>query len=244
MIQLLLTDERYSFRDELLDFLRPVEFQSENGKTVGALSPNEFWYFWRRFLPFKELDWLPDEELLHTVDTEALVSELNALTKIFDKPFAMKGMILNYNIPFLNRIFDKALFIQMYRDPVANVASVLEARKRQYGDENIWYSFRIPEYPELQTLDALHQSAGQVACINRAVSQGMAEVEESRKLFVDYEDFCNDPASLYEALLKKLNIPAAEFPYQGVQKFKNTRKVSSVRACEIDEALAKFQNSP
>ena len=44
-IQLLLTDERYNYRNELRDFNRGIDFISENGKTKGALSPNEFWYF-------------------------------------------------------------------------------------------------------------------------------------------------------------------------------------------------------
>ena len=58
-IQLLLTDPRYDFRNEILEFNSAISFDSEIGKTRGALSPNEFWHFWRRFLPFRELDWLP-----------------------------------------------------------------------------------------------------------------------------------------------------------------------------------------
>jgi hypothetical protein len=242
MIQLLLTDERYDFRNEIFDFQKPIDFASENGKTVGALAPNEFWYFWRRFLPFKDLDWLPDEELFHSVDTNTLTRELIALTRIFDKPFALKAMILNYNIAFLDQIFEKALFIQIHREPVANVASVLEARIRQYGDESVWYSFKIPEYPELQGLDALHQSAGQVAYINRAVSSGMAQVDESRKLFVHYDEFCRNPARIYDQLLAKLEIPTAKFPYQGVEHFKNYRQISTKKAIEIRSALARFQS--
>jgi len=241
MIQLLLTDERYNFRNEILDFHKPIDFASENGKTVGALGPNEFWYFWRKFLPFKELDWLSDQELFQVVDIKTLVSELHALTRIFNKPFAMKGMILNYNIPFLDRIFEKALFIQIHREPVANVASVLEARKRQHGDEAVWYSFKIPEYPELQGLDALHQSAGQVTYIDRAVSHGMAQVDESRKLFVDYDEFCRNPARVYEHLIEKLGIPTGNIPYNGPVSFENRRHVSSSKALEISNALTQLQ---
>jgi len=243
MIQLLLTDERYNFRNELLDFTKPIDFRSENGKTLGVLAPNEFWYFWRRFLPFKELDWMPDSELFRSVNTATLVSELNALTKIFNKPFCMKGMILNYNIPFLDRIFERALFIQIHRDPVANVASVLEARVRQHGDEDIWYSFRIPEYSQLQGLDAVHQCAGQVAFINQALSQGMEQVESSRKLVVEYDEFCNDPAQMYSTLLRKLGISPVDHPYQGECRFEISRKVGSPRAREIANALEKFRIS-
>jgi len=59
-LQLLLADERYNFRDELKDFSSEIDFNSDNGKTKGALAPNEFWYFWRRFLPFTDLDYLLD----------------------------------------------------------------------------------------------------------------------------------------------------------------------------------------
>lgn len=126
-IQLLLTDPRFNFRDEISGFTTPILFKSDNGKTSGALAPNEFWYFWRRFLPFKDLDWLPDEELFRLVDRESLIGELTALTRVFDKPFALKGMILNYNIGFLDAVFEKALFIQIKRHPVSNIASMLEA---------------------------------------------------------------------------------------------------------------------
>jgi hypothetical protein len=51
------------------------------------------------------------------VDQEGLVAELTGLTRVFGKPFALKSMILNYNIPFLEAIFAKALFVQIKRDP-------------------------------------------------------------------------------------------------------------------------------
>ena len=240
MIQLLLTDSRYNFRNEILDFNAPLDFQSENGKTRGALAPNEFWYFWRRFLPAGELDWWSDEQLFEAVDTESLTRELYAVSQVLQKPFALKGMILNYNIPFLDSLFDRALFIQTYRDPVANVASVLDARKRQYGDEDTWYSFRIPEYPELAGLDALHQCAGQVAYINGAVSRGLSQVDESRKLLVEYERFCERPAAVYEELLSKLALSPRDYPYRGAVRFEPGREVDGVAAARIEKALATF----
>ncbi|HRX04698.1 MAG TPA: sulfotransferase, partial [Anaerolineae bacterium] len=50
-IQQLLTDPQFSFGDELHDLASAVGFDSTLGKTRGALAPNEFWYFWRRFIP-------------------------------------------------------------------------------------------------------------------------------------------------------------------------------------------------
>jgi len=238
-VQLMLTDPRYNFRDEIIDFNSKIDFSSENGKTQGALAPNEFWYFWRRFLPFGEVDWLPDEELHRVVDKEGLVAELTGLTKVFRKPFALKSMILNYNIPFLNDIFSKAIFVQIKRDPVANLLSILEARKRQFGDESHWYSFKIPEYESLKDLDSIHQSAGQLTYINRAVEIGMQKVDESRKLEVNYESFCDNPFIIFEQLQEKLtSVKSRE--YSGVKKFNISRQVTQ-NTLELQRALQAFQ---
>jgi hypothetical protein len=238
LIQLLLTDPRYNFRNEILDFNSSISFESENGKTKGALAPNEFWYFWRRFLPFGELDWLSDEELFRVVDREKLVTELTTLTCVFGKPFALKSMILNYNIPFLNAIFEKAIFVQIKRDPVTNVASILEARKRQLGSENEWYSFKIPEFLMLKDLDPITQSAGQLYFINKAVTLGISKIDESRKLVVQYEDFCQVPRLIFEQLSKKLFLNKLE--YKGPANFKISRNSDIPNQDVIRGALASY----
>lgn len=237
-IQMLLTDPRFNFRDEILDFNSPISFESENGKTKGALAPNEFWYFWRRFLPFGELDWLADDELFRVVDRKTLVAELTTLTRVFGKPFALKSMILNYNIPFLDAIFKKALFVQIKREPVDNVASILDARKRQLGSENEWYSFKIPEYLILKDLDPITQAAGQVQYINKAIAQGMATVDESRKMMVQYEDFCRNPSQVFDELIDKLGIEKVEGSNGGAMQFMPTRQADQPEKSKIEMALA------
>ncbi len=133
-IQQLLTDPRYNFRDEILDFNSEIGFGSENGKTKGALSPNEFWYFWRRFLPFDELDYATGDTLLRHGRLDGLRDELNGLANVFERPFALKAMIMNQNIPELAAKFDQALFVHIQREPAFNIQSAIEARKRQHGD--------------------------------------------------------------------------------------------------------------
>lgn len=225
-IQQLLTDPRYNFRDEILDFNSGVNFSSENGKTRGALAPNEFWYFWRRFLPFADLDYLPPNELRAQGDLPRLREELNALANIFDKPFAMKAMIMNQNIAELAEQFDKPLFVWVHRDPVYNIQSALEARKRQYGDINTWYSFKIREYPQLKELDPLDSVAGQIAAINNAVAAGLAALPEHKKLVVEYEDFCRRPEHHYNEIVRRLRqhgMPQEQIPdYRGEAAFDNT----------------------
>jgi hypothetical protein len=226
-IQQLLTDPQYNFRNEILDFNSEINFSSDNGKTKGALAPNEFWYFWRRFLSFDELDYMPPDELQQKASLPGFRDELNALANIFEKPFAMKAMIMNQNIPELAEQFDKPLFIWIRRDPIFNIQSALEARKRQYGDINTWYSFKIKEYPHLKGLDPLESVAGQIAAINGSVEQGIADLPDHKKLVVQYEDFCRRPEYYFNEIIRRLveqgGIGEADIPeYSGEARFSNT----------------------
>ena len=237
-IQLLLTDPRYRFREELGEFTAPPAFESENGKTSGALSPNEFWYFWRRFLPVAGGDVWSDQELGRCMDMRTLRAELSGMMHVFDKPFAAKGMLFNYHIPFLYSMLDDVIFVQIKRDPVENVASVLDARRRQLGTETAWYSFRIPEFDALQGLDPVTQAAGQVWAINRAVGEGMSRVADSRRLCISYEGFCSDPALVFQELADRLELPSAGLSYQGPSHFCPRRKTPAADTRAIQRALA------
>jgi hypothetical protein len=228
-IQRLLTDPQYNFRNEILDFNSEIHFSSDNGKTKGALAPNEFWYFWRRFLSFDELDYMPPDELQQKANLPGFRDELNALANIFEKPFAMKAMIMNQNIPELAEQFEKSLFIWIRRNPIFNIQSALEARKRQYGDINTWYSFKIKEYPELKNLDPLESVAGQIFAINRSVEQGIGGLPDNRKLVVQYEDFCQRPEFYFNEITRRLveqgGLSVEDVPeYSGEAFFSNTNR--------------------
>jgi len=200
-IQILFTDPRFNFRDELGEFVQQAEYRSENGKTKGVLAPNEFWYFWRRFLAEPSRDIWTDNELHLSMDVQTMKAELIGLMDVFQKPFAAKGMLFNYNIPFLNSTLDKVIFVQIKREPLTNIQSVLGARERQLGNREAWYSFDIPEKEALRRLSAVEQVAGQVASINKAVEKGLCHVDEERKLVVQYEDLCASPDCYFNKLL-------------------------------------------
>ncbi|MCX2977401.1 sulfotransferase [Candidatus Marimicrobium litorale] len=237
-IQLLLTDPDYSFRDELGEFMQQAEYKSQNGKTKGVLAPNEFWYFWRRFLAEPDRDVWTDDELRQSMDTQTMLRELAGIIDVFQKPFAAKGLLFNNNIPFLDSIIENVLFVQIERDPVSNVASVLDARKKQLGREDQWYSFEIPEYEELKHLPPLSQVAGQVHYINKAVATGMGKVSAARKITISYEKFCADPAQVFTEMTKKLGLSHCK--YDGPSHFNITRAGDIRNQTEIESAIRLF----
>ena len=191
-IQKLLTDPEYNFRDEILDFSREIPFQSSLGKTKGALSPNEFWYFWRRFIPNIEPVWLTEDEQ-QQIDQTGLAAELAAIEAVFDKPFALKALILEQNIPVLASMVNQPIFIYPKRHPLYVMQSLLEAREQYYGTWESWYSIKPPEYGMLKQLSPLEQVAGQVYFSERAMTRGFADIGDVPILEVGYREFCADP---------------------------------------------------
>ena len=203
-IQRLLTDQKYNFRNEILDFCSETTYESSNGKTKGALEPNEFWYFWRRFLP-EDVYLYSKEDLHDKVDFSTMRKELYGIANVYARPLALKGMICNYNIEFLNEIFPRCLFVCLQRDEEKHINSVLEARRRQYGTDKEWYSFKIPEYSRIiEISDVKEQVREQIKCINNAIIKGISQLPNEKKLVVQYEEFCQNPQLIYRQIQEKL----------------------------------------
>lgn len=238
-LQLLLTDPRYNFRNELGEFVQQLEYRSENGKTQSVLAPNEFWYFWRRFLAEPGRDVWTNEELNQSMDTRTMLAELAGMMQVFQKPFAAKCMLFNYNIPFLDSVFDKVLFVQIKRELASNIASVLDARKRQLASESAWYSFKIPEYELLKNRDPVTQVTGQIYFTNKAVKSGLAKVNVSRKLTISYEDFCQAPEDIFLRIKDMLGFDR-ESVYRGPTNFNLSRNPDTALVSQVNRALESF----
>lgn len=225
-IQQLLTDPAYGFGDELVDLGIQSGFQSHLGKTRGALAPNEFWYFWRRFIPQVEPRTLDDDELAQVKIAE-LLAALAAIEAVFDKPLAMKGLIMALNMPFLDQMLPRALFLYVDRHPFYNIQSLLEAREAYYGDRRSWYSVKPAEYSWLRELNPIEQVVGQVIFTSRAMKRGLDAIAPPRQLSISYEAFCSQPAVVFRQVTNRLiqqGFPA-DWTYQGPPSFEPTNQV-------------------
>lgn len=225
-IQQMLTDPTYRFGEEFADFGGTPEYGSILGKTRGAWAPNEFWYFWRRFIPNDFPEHL-EREALAQVDVQGFLEELGTLESAFDKPWAMKGSILQQNASFLSDILEKVVLLVVRRHPFYNMQSLLFAREKFFGSRETWYSVKPREYPRLQDLSSFDQVAGQVFHVNSGLDRELARVDPSRWMTVSYESFCEDPASVYEALVQRMAAQGYDLEprYEGPAQFDTSNQV-------------------
>ncbi len=83
---------------------------------------------------------------------------------------------------------------------------------------------------------------GNFLYIDKAVTEGMNQLKTYRKLVVQYEDFCQNPITVFKSLVKKLGINKSAVPYSAPEKFELTRNVESPDREAIEKALAKFSD--
>lgn len=185
------------------------EYTSVLGKTKGPLSPHEFWYYWKRFFKFGEIQQLSQAEIA-AVDWENFTRGLYALPHVFDKPLVLKGMILNWNIPALAERIPNSYFIHVKRNHLFNAESLLQARKDFFGSYEAWYSFKPPEYPLIAKKNFLEQAADQVHFTNRAIEEGLKALEPERVLSIDYDQFCQEPSKYLLPFLTNRNFLTKE----------------------------------
>ncbi|MET0065280.1 MAG: sulfotransferase [Candidatus Thiodiazotropha sp.] len=251
MIQEMLLNPRYRYREDFADlqaYSYAHSFSSDLGKTQGLAAPNVFWYFWRRFFDFGESPYLDERKQAHS-DSRGFVRELAAVESVFDKPFAMKGIIGNWNVPLLNALFEQVLFIHVRRDPAHQMNSILKARERFRGDAGLWWGFKPPEFEGLAFRSAEQQVAAQILFTRRALRRAFAEIPVDRWLEVDYEAFCEDPGSCYRQVAQRLAQQGYAIPetYAGPEHYRNNNssaeadlrplgEVYRALACEYGEA--------
>jgi hypothetical protein len=207
LIHEMLINPKYRYKNDFADiqpYTMRSSFKSDLGKTDGLAAPNVFWYFWRRFFDFNDCPYL-DENKLESADSLGFVKELAAIESVFEKPFVMKGIIVNWNLDFINRLFGKILFIHVQRDPAFQMASILKARERFRGDRRLWWGFKPPEYGDLTLNTPEEEVAVQIHYTRNAIERSFSRIAEDRSLTVDYEQFCGNPKMIYALIGEKLN---------------------------------------
>jgi hypothetical protein len=210
-IQQLLTDKSFDYNNEMGDFASREDFNSRLGKTTNALSPSEFTYFWRRFIPNYDPQYLSSVEE-EQIDGRGLSSGLAAIEAVLQKPLATKAFIIQYNLPKLYELFNNCIFVQVRRDPLYVMQSIYEARKSFYNTLDIWWSVKPKEFPELQHLDVYQQIAGQIFYTERALTDGLSQVPDKSRLIVEYEEVCQNPYGFYGMLREKYKENQYELP--------------------------------
>lgn len=223
-----------------------IEYSSNLGKTIGALNPSEYWYFWREFFNFGEINILSKKEL-EKVDSKKFISQISAFENLTNKPLAMKGMLLNWHIPYLYSINKNFIFIDIKRDEFFNAQSLLFAREKFFGSREKWYSFKPEEYSFLKGKSYIEQVVGQVMYTRKAVEEGLSMIPGKNKISINYSDFCKSPKTILNQIVAKykefgneININVIDEEMLRPFKDSNSIRLNKLDASLLNKELSKF----
>ena len=213
--------------------LQKQEFDSSLGRTQGASAPSEFWYYWRRFFKFNDVQKLSQSEL-KSADFNGFIKGLAGMEKSLGLPLVMKGMLLNWHIEYLSKRCPLFFFVQIQRDLFYVAQSILESRERYCGSRKGWWSLKPPGYHDWLHMSPIEQVAAQVVYTERAVLEGMKQISTDRKMKIDYADFCMDPESIFREIAGKYKNLGCDIQIENNQ-WRGFQKREDVRISDKDE---------
>lgn len=242
LIQEMLFNPKYKYKEEMEFFIKEDSFSSDVGKTKGVLEPHEFWYFWRNYFSFSEIP-ISNNEFLKNSDFDGFQKQLALVQNFYRKPIFMKSLIINWYIDLFYENIEKPIFLYIKRDPIDNMISLLKIRKKYLGDENKWFSFKPREYDLLSKADKYLQVAGQVYFTNKEIEKSFEKIPDKHKIIIEYNKFCNDTSDTYQKIIIRLK--ENDYPVSAIQNYKlsfNSLKYSPIEnLTQIREAYNKVK---
>jgi len=194
-------------------------FSSTLGKSAGLDGVNEFYHFWRRFVPKYFPGFLSKEEL-EDIDIHRILLELATIEDASNKPFVCKGMMFQYNLEFLTTYQKYFIFLRIKRNPEYVMQSIYMARKKyNNNDLSKWWSVKPREYSSLIDKDVYHQIAGQVFFTERSLDVGLSRLISKNVISITYEDLCRYPMDIIEKTIKAFKKEATPFQIPSLPSF-------------------------
>ncbi|MBD1390846.1 sulfotransferase [Neiella sp. HB171785] len=223
LVQRMLFEQQCDPSGDFTDLRSTVNFNSDLGKSRGALATCEFQHFFRQYIHHYMPTHLSKEEVA-AVDWQGMCQGLFSIQDVFEKPFVTKAMMAQFNLASLCRYLKSAVIIHCHRSVKHNMQSILLAREQYHGCREQWWSVKPKQYQQLATMDYFHQVAGQVFYTNRSIRAQLGQL--SHALDIDYDEFCQAPESLYQQLRQTLASLDYQIPeqYSGVKQFHAKQK--------------------
>lgn len=209
-----------------------VRLKSAHGVTENPYGPHECGEYWYQFFQ-------RSPQFINRVDVsqETIRKLKNSLTRIateFPQPFLFKNMNCALRLEVLMGAFPTAIFLVTQRDLLNNAHSLLEVRKKVYGDYERWWSMEPYNISSLRSLPAVDQVLGQIKGIHEGIDKQRRN-EPKRFMDICYEDLCENPITE----LKKIKnfaddnlMPLSERNYSASPSVK-----SNEQQCRIDPDL-------
>ena len=165
-------------------------YASHYGRVRGLGAPSECGDFWYRFFRRR-----PQHVAAGEADPAALDrlrGAVRRLVRAMGRPLLVKNLVNAVRLRPLAEALPEAVFVVLRRDEVDVAASILEGRRRLYGDYGRWFSVEPPNVEELRRRPVAEQVVEQSRAIYRLIDEDRAAIGGDRFHHLAYEELCRD----------------------------------------------------
>jgi len=216
-------------------------YQSEFGRTKGIHEPHEFGYFWSELLHYREM---LEQENKDDIDWKRVRLVLTNMALAFGRPVLFKSFLLGWHVTEVQKILPRTCWIHVYRDPLANILSLLKLRKELLGSVEKWASLKPKEYTFLRKQSYLEQVVGQYYFLERSYREQLAQIPTDNVFHLSYEDFCRNPNAVLSDFQKMLNRQNSSIKITSeAPKFTPNIHQSSELEMAVNKLLEKLQEN-
>ncbi len=224
-----------------------TDFKSDFARTSDISDIHEFGYFWRHWLKKESFEGVTRAgEIESSIDWQGLYQVLANIQNVFDRPMVFKNIFGSYHLKKMKDVLKRVIYVYIERDQLDAALSILNARKKYYGDPNTWWSYMPVEYDQIKDLDYRRQIAGQVYYLKRFYDNEIERNRLDNVVRISYEQMAKQPRSVLEAIAGKsvqlygsnLNIvtkPPERFPFRTYEDHEEERQI-------FKQLIAEFAN--
>jgi hypothetical protein len=173
-------------------------FESEYGYIRGWGAANEGGWLWNRWFP---QEYYLDPSYAGRLPVERIRRIVAAISGAMKGPFLNKYVPHSAHVRLLDQIFSGCLFIEVYRDPVDNVRSIVRARADRQYDALEWLAVKPREWEQYRNADDVMRACAQVYYIHQNIEQDARVIGRDRRLIIDYRQMCREPCSILEEVV-------------------------------------------
>ena len=176
-------------------------FASNYGQVDGWGAPSEGGRIWNRWVP---QSFYLSADHVTSLPTGKIRNTVASISKSIDAPFLNKNVMHSVHIELLNEIFPNCIFLEVRRDPVANIRSIIRARDKKGGprENRNWWSVKPEVWQQYENSSVEEQACVQVCSLIGDISKQINKISPERLQIVHYEDFCEQPGKIMSRIKK------------------------------------------
>lgn len=216
---------------------RKKNFNNYYGSVSGFDGPNDGFHIWNRWLG-EDRNAVPDDIPAETLaDMQQFLRSWHAA---FEKPLLNKNNRNSLCVPLFNRTFPGAFFVEIRRDPVYVVQSLIQSREAVQGSKYVAWGLASTDSTENDDpLSYVDDICRQVHKVEQGLKAERSLVPPEQYIRITYEDFCSDPAKVLNTISQRVwGKPLTDKELSGLQPFSNTNR-QKISDAEFERILTR-----